>query len=391
MAVRIPGTETRQSLLRSLAEASGRALPDAVRLLPGSVRSLPDALRALPESVRALPESVRAVPVAIGSLPESVRAPGRRPSRTDAARAAALRARREALLAEPADDPAVLPVVSADGNPLHVVARGPADATPVVLVHGWSCSSRVWNPQVNDLSGEFRVVCYDQRGHGRTPTGDAPATLDTLADDLAAVLRAVTGDGRRAVVVGHSMGGMAVSAWAARHPDEVARRARGAVLVSTAADRLLHDFGVLPFPQRLPGAFAIGRAAMGAPVSAQLLPEWGFHYVSMGRDATPAQVAFCREIVNACPARNRGRWGGALSGLDVRAGLEALAVPTAVVVGTEDRLTPAVHARRMAEVLRQAGRLDRLVELEAVGHMAPVESPDAVDEQIRRLAGAPVS
>ncbi|QDQ99384.1 alpha/beta fold hydrolase [Tomitella fengzijianii] len=280
----------------------------------------------------------------------------------------------------------MLPVVAGDGNPVHVVERGPADGTPIVLIHGWACSTRMWNAQVNELSQTHRVLCYDQRGHGRTPSGDAPASMDTLADDLAAVLRATVSPDEPAVIVGHSMGGMTVNAWAARHPDQVAVYGRAAMLISTAADRILNDFGVLPFPERLPGAFALGRAAMGLPLSAALLPEWGFQYVSMGAHATAAQVAFCRDIVNACPARNRGRWGSAMSDLDVRAGLESLEVPTTVLVGTEDRLTPAVHARRMAEVLRESGRLERLVELTGVGHMVPVEAPFEVDAEIRRLA-----
>ncbi|WP_235681164.1 alpha/beta fold hydrolase [Tomitella gaofuii] len=342
MALRITGAEGRRSAVRSLVDASARLA--SARLLPGGT------------------------------------------SRTDAARLAARRAAMDALLADPAEDPRVLAVTADDGNPVHVVERGPADGVPIVFIHGWACNNRMWNAQVNELSREHRVVCYDQRGHGRTPSGAAPASMDTLADDLAAVLRATVSPDAPAVIVGHSMGGMTVNAWASRHPEQVSAHGRAAMLISTAADRILHDFGVLPFPERLPGAFALGRAAMGAPFSAALLPEWGFHYVTMGGYATAAQVAFCREIVNACPARNRGRWGTAMSDLDVRAGLESLTVPTTVIVGTDDRLTPPVHTRRMAEVLRESGRLERLVELAGVGHMVPVEAPFEVDAEIRRLA-----
>ena len=343
MVVRIPGAEVPRSAVRTLVDASTRVLPRGSRTA------------------------------------------GTADSRTGAARLAAYRAALDAMLADPAEDPRVPTVVADDGNSLHVVERGPADAPPIVFVHGWACNNRVWNAQVNALAADFRVICYDQRGHGRTPSGTAPATMDTLADDLAAVLRATVTPGPPAVVVGHSMGGMTINAWAGRHSAEVTDHIRGAMLVSTAADRLLHDFGVIPFPERLPGAFALGRAAMAAPLSAALLPEWGFHYVSLGAGATPAQVSFSREIVNSCPARNRGRWGTAMSDLDVRRGLEALEVPTTVIVGTEDRLTPPVHARRMAEVLRESGNMERFVELRSVGHMAPVESPVEVNAQIRHL------
>lgn len=345
MAMRIPGERVGRSAVRSLAQVPARV-------------------------------GVRRDTLAPGAAP---------PSRTGAARRAAYRMAMDRLLAEPDKDPQVLPVVADDDTPIHVVARGPVDGVPIVFTHGWACSSRVWNAQVNELSSRFRVICYDQRGHGRTPSGAAPATLDTLADDLSAVLRSTISPGRPAILVGHSMGGMTISAWAGRHPDEVTEYARAVMLASTASNRLLHDFGVLPFPERLPGAFTLGRAAMAAPVSSTLLPSWGFQYVSLGADATPAQVAFSREIVNACRARVRGRWGTAMSELDVREGLENLVVPTTVLVGTGDRLTPPVHARRMAETLREAGNLERMVELDGVGHMTQVEAPYEVNAQIRHL------
>lgn len=321
-------------------------------------------------------------------------------------RRAAYAAAMDRLLDPPAAAGRIVDVAGACGDPLHVEVHGPdsgpdsgADdpgggpqsdtAPPIVLSHGWACSTRMWNPQVAELASRHRVICYDQRGHGSTPVGTAPATLDTLADDLAAVVRATIAPGRPAVIVGHSMGGMTVNAWAARHPDDVPVYARGVLLASTAVDRLLRDFGVLPLPERVPGALAIGRAAMGAPVSSLLLPARGFHYASMGSGATAAQIAFCRGIVNACRARDRGRWGPAMGRLDVRAGLDRLTVPTGVIVGTEDRLTPPVHARRMAGELQEAGRLERLTELAGVGHMSSVEAPFEFNAQIRHLAGSP--
>lgn len=334
------------------------------------------------------------VPVA-GTSAAYVSAPQASAVRVSAAQASAADGRRAAyaaamdrLLAAPAGGRTV-PVAGAGGDPLHVEVHGPVDGVPIVLSHGWACSTRMWNPQVGELASRHRVICYDQRGHGSTPVGTAPATLDTLADDLAAVVRAAVAPGERAVVVGHSMGGMTVNAWAARHPDDVPAYARGVLLASTAVDRLLPDFGVLPLPERVPGALAVGRVAMAVPVSAMLLPARGFHYASMGTGATAAQIDFCRGIVNACRARDRGRWGSAMARLDVRAGLDKLTVPTTVVVGTADRLTPPVHSERMADVLAGTGRLERNVELDGIGHMSSVEAPFEFNAQIRHLAQRP--
>lgn len=294
------------------------------------------------------------------------------------------------LLRTPTIDPERVPVSGADGCPINVEARGPVDGPLVVLSHGWACSTDVWHAQVNELARDHRVITYDQRGHGRTPTGSMPLDPNTLADDLAAVLQATVPQGRRAVIAGHSMGGMTVIAWAGRHPDQVRRYAGAVLLASTATDRLVADVGVVPVPDGVPWATErIGRVAMTARVSAALLPEWGFRYVAVGPDATPEQTEFCRKVVNACSARNRAMWGAAMGSLDIRGGLRGLTVPTTVLVGQADRLTPPVHAHRIAQGLTETGNLDRLVELPRVGHMSQVESPRAFSAELRRLAALP--
>ncbi|MDG3009962.1 alpha/beta fold hydrolase [Rhodococcus sp. D2-41] len=303
------------------------------------------------------------------------------------ARARSERRLLDRLLRSPADDPERIPVSGADGCPINVEARGPADGPLVVLSHGWTCSTEVWHAQVNDLARDHRVITYDQRGHGRTPTGAMPLDANTLADDLAAVLQATVPRGRRAVIAGHSMGGMTVIAWAGRHSGQVRRYAGAVLLASTATDRLIADVGVVPVPEGLPWATErIGHAALTARVSAALLPQWGFRYVAVGPDATPAQAEFCRKVVNSCSARNRALWGAAIAGLDIRAALHGLTVPTSVLVGQADRLTPPVHARRIAQVLAETGHLERLLELPRVGHMSQVESPRAFTAELRRLA-----
>lgn len=288
------------------------------------------------------------------------------------------------LLADPAVDPEILQVVADDGTAIYTEARGPRDGVPIVFSHGWSCCSRVWNAQINELAKDFRVVVYDQRGHGRTPSGRSECTIDGLGHDLAAVLRDAAG-GRRALLVGHSMGGMTISSWAGLYAGQVEERCRGVVLASTAMDRVLPDLGVLPFPQRLPGALSIGRAAISAPLSAGLLPDWAVQYALLGAHPTRAQVAFSRDIVNSCRARSRGRWGAALSDVDVRAGLIRITVPTTVIEGSVDRLTPVVHSARMAATLRAAGVLERYVVLEGIGHMSPVEAPFEFNAEVCRM------
>jgi pimeloyl-ACP methyl ester carboxylesterase len=86
-------------------------------------------------------------------------------------------------------------VRSADGTRINVEEYGPQGAPTVVLIHGWTCRTLFWAPLIHELGGEFRVVVYDQRGHGRSETpGSGGYGTEALADDLTAVLDAFLGD-----------------------------------------------------------------------------------------------------------------------------------------------------------------------------------------------------
>ncbi|WFR74501.1 alpha/beta hydrolase [Prescottella defluvii] len=293
-----------------------------------------------------------------------------------------------AAFATPRVEPEIIPVVSADGAELHVRAYGPPDADPIVLSHGWTCSTDFWNPQVNALAEKYRVITYDQRGHGRSGIGSAPLTPDVLADDLAAVLAATVRDGRKAEIVGHSMGGMSIVSWARRYPEQVQQYAHSVLLASTGTDSLLAETTVIPLPQRFPRVpVPVGRAILGSamPMPASPVTTRAIKYIALAPGSTPAEVAFCERIVTACHPRTRGGWGAALSTLDIKDGLKNLQVPTTVLVGTADRLTPPAHARRLAQVLDDAEHLERLIVLPGIGHMTSVEAVADFNAEVERL------
>src|SRR6266545_6718296 len=109
-----------------------------------------------------------------------------------------------------------------------VVGSGPT----VVLSHCWTGTRTTWEPVAARLVARgLRVVLYDQRGHGASTPGPEVPTVERLGEDLGAVLEAI--DARDAVVVGHSMGGMAVQALAVSRPDVIAGRVRALVLAGT--------------------------------------------------------------------------------------------------------------------------------------------------------------
>ncbi|MFC7994290.1 alpha/beta fold hydrolase [Streptomyces pilosus] len=280
-----------------------------------------------------------------------------------------------------------LTAVSADGTRLHVEVHGPERAPAVVLAHGWTCSTAFWAAQIRELSADHRVIAYDQRGHGRTPASPA-CTTDALADDLEAVLTTTLVPGERAVIAGHSMGGMTVMAAAGR--PAFAAHTAAVLLCSTGSSRLVDESTVLPLP---PGRVrtwltrhVLGSRAPLGPVTP--LARSILKYATMGPGSAPDMVDACAHIVHACPRAVRHAWSHVLGTLDLDHGARELRVPTEVVVGAADRLTPPVHARTLAAALPQCLGV---TELPGVGHMTPVEAPGQVTARIRSLVAAHVS
>ncbi|WP_395577219.1 alpha/beta fold hydrolase [Streptomyces sp. BK79] len=275
-----------------------------------------------------------------------------------------------------------LTVTAADGARIHVEVHGPEEAPAVVLAHGWCCSTAFWAAQIRELAADHRVIAYDQRGHGRSPADPACGT-EALADDLEAVLAATLGPDERAVIAGHSMGGMTVMAAAAR--PRVRAHVAAVLLCSTGSSRLVASSTVLPLGEGrvrtwLTRRVLGSRAPLGpvTPLARRILK-----YGTMGPGSAPHMVEACARIVHACPRGVRHAWSQVLDLLDLDHGVRELRMPVEVVVGTADRLTPPVHARALAAALPHCVGL---TELPGLGHMTPVEAPDLVSGKIRALA-----
>lgn len=286
----------------------------------------------------------------------------------------------------------VINVRSKDGVRLHTEVFGREDGYPIVLAHGITCAIRVWAYQIADLAEHYRVIAYDHRGHGRSsvPQRRGGYSLDHLAADLDAVLDATLEPGERAVIAGHSMGGIAISSWSERYPHRVAQRADAVALINTTTGDLLRNINFLPVPTRFAeartrAAGTVLRNFGGAPlVRAADLPSRRFvSTIAVGRDADPAVVDFVFEMFNGTPPAGRGGWARVLvDHLGPRhIALMNLSVPTLVIGSQKDRLLPMVSSRRIAAT---APNLARFVELSG-GHCAILERPADVNEHLRWL------
>jgi pimeloyl-ACP methyl ester carboxylesterase len=286
----------------------------------------------------------------------------------------------------------VVTVRSKDGTRLHAEVFGPEDGYPIVLAHGITCALRVWHEQIVDLAHDYRVIAFDHRGHGRSGVPRRGGySLDHLAADLDAVLEATLGPRERAVIAGHSMGGIAITAWAERHRDKVPLRADAVALINTTTGDILREVKLLRVPPRLADGRvrAAGRLlkTFGAvPVlPATEGPSRRFvSAIAVGADADPAIASFVYALFAATPPAGRGGWARVLvDGLGpTHISLKNLTVPTLVIGSKRDRLLPITQSRRIAAA---APNLVELVELPG-GHCAILERPHDVNRHLRALA-----
>ena len=251
------------------------------------------------------------------------------------------------------------------------------DAPVVVLPHCWGCSHEIWLPVARRLREQgFRVVLYDQRGHGASTRGTAPLTVETLAHDLTAVLDAT--DVRDVVLAGHSMGGMTIMSLATYRPDVLKERAKATVLVATAATSL---------GGRSAQGARVANALVASPFVTRAMQSKNGHVfvrAAFGENPVRSHMDLTRELFGGCHGAVRGDFLLSMSTMDLLEGVATMEVPTTVMVGTRDALTLPKKADQIVATVPGA----RLVTLQNRGHMLPLEDPDAVtDEIVRAVKG----
>jgi pimeloyl-ACP methyl ester carboxylesterase len=285
-----------------------------------------------------------------------------------------------------------------DGVDLHVEFDGPEDAPlTVVFCHGFTARLGEWELQREAVRDRARVVLWDHRGHGRSSWADpTTATIDRTARDLQLVLDAVVPAGQPVVLAGHSMGGMTVMALARQRPDWVGTRVVGAFLLATSAGglvstgllgtavKLLRALRLLPLYLwwlRLLAPLLERYRRRGSRIGARYMRKYLF-----GRDdATPEAVRVVQDMLEETPLTVTMAFYGTFLDHDETAALPVLGrVPVTVVAAEYDRLTPAAHGRRLAELL---GERTELVVVPGAGHSVNLTRTAVVDEALLTLLG----
>ncbi|MGW5260828.1 alpha/beta fold hydrolase [Microbispora sp. NPDC004025] len=301
-------------------------------------------------------------------------------------------------------------LIADDGQELHVVVDGPVGTgLTLVFCHGLSLSLDCWENQRRAFVSRAGVVLYDQRGHGRSGRClPGTATMRRLGEDLRLVLEEVVPPGQ-VILVGHSMGGMAIMALARRHPELFGRRIAGVALLSTAAGGLagltfgLPAYGAsllrpfVPTALRLLCAGGSGglwgglfgfcglhrgaAAGRGRHIVDALLRAMVLHYSFASAVPADVRLAATRIISSASVGVVRDFYP-ALMAHDEFAALAVLrAVPTLIMVGGDDLVTPAPHSAAIAAALPSA----EFAVLPGTGHAAMLERPLSVNAALGRL------
>ncbi len=249
---------------------------------------------------------------------------------------------------------------------LYVEEHG--DGHPVLLLNGLGYSNWAWQRQVPVLSRRFRLLAVENRGTGRSPKPEGLYSLPEMADEAAAML-----EGRRAHVMGYSMGGYLAQLVALRHPDLVERL----VLVSTGtggpenvtlpaetAKAWLENAG------RPPAEFA--RATM--PLSFH--PGWTDEHPDEFEELLASRLEF------PTPTHAwQAHFDAATRFVEERLPLENLDAPTLVLHGTADRIVPYPNGVRISERIPNA----ELVTFEGAGHLLFLEEAARFNAMVERF------
>ncbi|QIG41809.1 alpha/beta hydrolase [Nocardioides anomalus] len=293
-----------------------------------------------------------------------------------------------------------LTVVAEDGVPLHVevdeLEHGAASSPlTVVFCHGYALNLDCWHFQRAAYRGLVRAVYYDQRSHGRSGRSpDGHATIDQLGRDLQTVLDHVVPDGP-VVLVGHSMGGMTVVAYAEQHPEAFGDRVVGVGLISTTAGGLDPSRVLLPLlPAKLGGELAnrtirtLARRHQlvdGARRAGRSVARVATDLFAFGDEVPAAYVDFVDHMLSSTPFEVVAEFFPSFRSLDKFDAVEVMGrVPTTIICGTSDRLTSIGHSRKLHARIQGS----TLLECEGAGHLVLLERHGQVNAALDQLLSA---
>ncbi|WP_059411500.1 3-oxoadipate enol-lactonase [Cupriavidus basilensis] len=259
-----------------------------------------------------------------------------------------------------------MPHLDHAGASLFYTLDGPDSAPVLIFSNALGTDHTMWAPQAEALRGQFRILRYDTRGHGRSTLPPGPFTVAGLGGDVLALMDAL--GIREAAFCGLSMGGLTGMWLGVNAPRRFTRLvlANTAARISTAAS----------WNTRIDGALRGGMA----PLVAASVQRW---FTPAFASAAGAGLDGLRAVLAGLDARGYAANCAALRDADLREAVGAIPVPVLVIAGSADLSTPPAAGRALADAIPGA----RYVELEAA-HLSSFEQPARFTDALRDFLGA---
>lgn len=282
-------------------------------------------------------------------------------------------------------------VVGADGAVLNVEMEGAAEGPILLFTHGWGLSARIWAEVRAELGKRFGLVFWDLPGLGHSGRPPAGYSIEGFAEDLHAVIESLPAD-RPLILVGHSIGGMTVQTFCARHPELLNGRVSGIVLENTTHTNPLETMVLSRVLRPLQPVIELMLKLDTVVSPALWLMAWqswlsgsthlATRLVGFGTRPTREQLDRTALLMTKGSPAVQARGNLAMLRWSVTERLPRIDVPALVFVGGRDLITKDHAGETIAAALPQG----RLVRVEKAGHMGPVEHAAFYIEQIGDFA-----
>jgi 3-oxoadipate enol-lactonase len=253
-------------------------------------------------------------------------------------------------------------------NSIAVHEYGDRNKAPIIFIHGFPYNSSMWAQQIKILKRQYYCIAYDVRGLGETPTGDGQFTIEMFVDDLFAVIDGL--DLNKPIVVGFSMGGYIALRAFEREPD----RFHALILADTKA-------------QADDDAARLKRANAINIINKEGIEQFVSDFVPMTfSDDAPQRIpktynATLERAQTESPIGVKGCLLAMAARTDTTPSLGDIRVPTLLLVGEHDTLTPPAVMQQMHDQISGS----EIVHVPGAGHMAPLENPEFVTQSIEEF------
>ncbi len=253
--------------------------------------------------------------------------------------------------------------MTVNGINIHYTLDGPVTGPVVMLSNSLASNLTMWNPQMPVLTARYRVLRYDTRGHGGTKAPVGPYTLETLAEDARGLLHALGIP--RVHFVGLSMGGMIGQFLGLESPELL----QSLVLCDTMS-RVPPEAKPL-WEERIHTAHTQGMAPLVEPTVAR----W---FTAPFRAQHPEVVDQVRSMIRSTPPEGYAGCCHAIARLDLTERLQAIMLPTLIIVGEDDPGTPVAAPRTIQEQIPGSA----LVILPSTAHLSNLEQPETFNQAL---------